>query len=67
VRWARRRRSPYGRSADWYTVGVLTYEFTHGSLPFSARDTDSPIYRGGNWPSSACGSFAEALLDQVRK
>jgi len=64
VRWARRRRTPYGRSADWYTVGVLTYEFTHGSLPFSARDTDSPIYRGGNWPSAVCGSFAEALLDQ---
>mmetsp|Transcript_27521 Transcript_27521/g.90240 ORF Transcript_27521/g.90240 Transcript_27521/m.90240 type:complete len:463 (+) Transcript_27521:1-1389(+) len=64
VRWARRRRTAYGRSADWYTIGVLTYEFTHGNLPFSARDTDSPVYRGGTWPSEACKHFSERLLDQ---
>uniref|UniRef100_A0A7S0JJA9 cGMP-dependent protein kinase n=1 Tax=Calcidiscus leptoporus TaxID=127549 RepID=A0A7S0JJA9_9EUKA len=67
VRWARRRRTPYGKSADWYTVGVLLYEFSHGALPYSARDTENPIYRGGSWPSEACGSCCESLLNQDYK
>ena len=64
VRWARKRRAPYTFSADWYTVGVLHYEFSHGAIPFSARDTDTPIYRGGTWPSAEAQSFAEELLEQ---
>ncbi|EOD12624.1 hypothetical protein EMIHUDRAFT_52924, partial [Emiliania huxleyi CCMP1516] len=64
VRWAARRRKPYGKSADWYTIGVLTYEFTQGDLPFSALDSPAPVYRGGKFPSPACKDFCEALLVQ---
>jgi len=42
VRWARKRRAPYGVSCDWYTVGVLLYEFANGALPYSQRETDAP-------------------------
>ena len=64
VRWCRRRHTPYGASADWYTVGVLTYEFTHGALPFTARDTAQPIYRGGEFPSAESKLFTESMLEQ---
>jgi len=67
VRWARRRRQPYGKSADWYTIGVLLYEFTHGALPFSSRDTEQPIYRGGQFPTKECQSLCENLLSQSHK
>jgi serine/threonine protein kinase len=64
VRWSRRRHQPYGASADWYTVGVLTYEFSHGALPFTARDTAQPIYRGGEFASPECKALTEGLLEQ---
>merc|ERR1719198_152949 len=67
VRWARRHRQPYGKSADWYTVGVLLYEFTHGALPFTNRDNDPPTYRGGTFPSEGCKDLAEGLLAQDHK
>jgi len=45
-------------------VGVLLYEFSHGALPFTARDTDAPVYRGGTWASEAAQSLCEGLLQQ---
>jgi len=64
VRFARRRRQAYGKSADWYTVGVLLYEFTHGALPFTGRDAETPIYRGGEFPTKACKALCEGMLAQ---
>jgi len=64
VRFARRRRAPYGKSADWYTVGVLLYEFANGALPYSARDSETPTYRPGHFASKHQQSLCESLLTQ---
>jgi len=67
VRWCRKTREPYGMTIDWYTVGVLMYEFTHGALPFSQRDQAKPQYRepkAAAWPSSAAKELCEGLLVQ---
>ena len=37
-------QQPYGISCDWYTVGVLLYD-ANGALPYTKRDTDSPLKR----------------------
>jgi beta-adrenergic-receptor kinase len=67
VRWARKWRQPYGVSCDWYTVGVLLYEFANGALPYTARDTDSPIYRAGDFHSREEQELCEGLLKQDHK
>ena len=67
VRWARKNREAYGMSVDWYTVGVLLYEFTNGALPFSQRDTLKPVYRQGDFPSAECRDLCESLLSQDYK
>ena len=67
VRWARKNREAYGMSVDWYTVGVLMYEFSNGALPFSQRDTLKPVYRPGDFPSAECQDLCEALLNQDYK
>ena len=67
VRWARKRRAPYGVSCDWYTVGVLLYEFANGALPYSQRETDAPQYRPGDFPSRECQQLCEELLNQDYK
>jgi len=64
VRWARKWRQPYGVSCDWYTVGVLLYEFANGALPYTARDTDFPLYRAGDFPSTECQHLCAELLHQ---
>ena len=64
VRWARKLREAYGVSVDWYTVGVLLYEFSNGALPYTQRDTPQPVYRPGNFPSPECKDFCESLLSQ---
>jgi len=64
VRWARKLREAYGTSVDWYTVGVLLYEFSNGALPFSQRDTQKPVYRQGTFPSPECQNLCESLLEQ---
>lgn len=64
VRWARKQNQAYGTSCDWYTVGVLLYEFSNGALPFTKRDTYNPVYREGTWPSAECKSLCEGLLVQ---
>ena len=40
VRWAKDRREPYGLSCDWYTVGVLAYEFSAGTVPYARPDEE---------------------------
>jgi len=67
VRWARKNREAYGTSVDWYTVGVLLYEFTNGALPFSQRDTLKPVYRPGDFPNAECQHLCESLLAQDYK
>lgn len=64
VRWARKNREAYGTSVDWYTVGVLLYEFSNGALPFSQRDTPKPVYRQGEFGSPECRDLCESLLAQ---
>ena len=64
VRWCRRKREPYGVSCDWYTVGVLLYEFSNGALPFTQRDQEKPTYREGQWTSPQNKSLCESLLEQ---
>jgi len=64
VRWARKQNQSYGTSCDWYTVGVLLYEFTNGALPFTKRETYSPVYREGSWPNTDCKDLCEGLLVQ---
>ncbi len=64
VRFAKERREPYGRSCDWYTVGVLTYEFSAGNVPFARPDEQPPTYRPHEFPNTACDSFVKGLLDQ---
>ena len=41
---------PYGKSADWYCLGVLVYEFLHGVAPFLAATEEEIItnMRQGN-------------------
>merc|ERR1712060_366082 len=67
IRFARKRRQPYGKSSDWYTVGVLLYEFSNGALPYSNRDSETPKYRPGNFPTAACQNLCEGLLVQDHK
>ena len=67
VRWARKKKQPYGVSCDWYTVGVLLYEFANGALPYTQRDTDSPLYREGDFPSVECQHLCAELLNQDYK
>jgi len=64
VRWARKQNQSYGTSCDWYTVGVLLYEFSNGALPFTKRDTYQPVYREGTWPNADCKDLCEGLLVQ---
>ena len=64
VRWARKNREAYGMTVDWYTVGVLLYEFTNGALPFTHRDTPKPVYRPGTFHSPECKGLCEGLLEQ---
>ena len=45
VRWAKDRRQPYGLTCDWYTVGVLTYEFSAGKVPYEHPEDTNPVYR----------------------
>merc|ERR1711957_209090 len=67
VRWAHKKKLPYGVSCDWYTVGVLLYEFANGALPYTKRDTDSPLYREGEFPSTECQHLCAELLNQDYK
>jgi len=67
IRFARKRRQPYGKSSDWYTVGVLLYEFSNGALPYTQRDSETPKYRPGHFPNPACQSLCEGLLVQDYK
>ncbi len=64
VRWAKDRRTPYGQSCDWYTVGVLTYEFSAGAVPFAKPDEPCPEYRHHKFSDPHCDNMVKGLLDQ---
>jgi serine/threonine protein kinase len=64
VRWAKDRREPYGISCDWYTVGVLAYEFSAGNVPFAHPEEDHPQYRPHEFKDPQAESFVKALLNQ---
>jgi len=64
VRWAKDRREPYGTSCDWYTVGVLAYEFSAGTVPFVHPDEAHPAYRQHDFKDPDAESFVKGLLDQ---
>ena len=48
-------------------MGVLLYEFANGALPYTQRDTDSPLYREGDFPSVECQHLCAELLNQDYK
>jgi len=64
VRWAKDRREPYGLSCDWYTVGVLAYEFSAGTVPYAHPETESPEYRNHDFKDPDAENFVRSLLDQ---
>ena len=64
VRWAEQRRKPYGYSADWYTVGVLCYEFSAGDLPYEDPDQDEPEYAPHDFEDKDTEDFVRRLLEQ---
>ena len=67
VRYARDRREMYGTSCDWYTVGVLTYEFSAGRVPFADPKAQPPVYRPHAFADPHCEDFVKRLLDQDHK
>merc|ERR1719393_258681 len=67
VRWAKDRREQYGFSCDWYSVGVLTYEFSAGTVPFTHPEHDCPVYRHHEFADPQCEALVKALLDQDHK
>jgi len=64
VRWAKDRREPYGVSCDWYTVGVLAYEFSAGTVPYAHPEEERPAYRPHDFKHESCEAFIRGLLDQ---
>jgi len=64
VRWAKDRREPYGVSCDWYTVGVLAYEFSAGTVPYAHPEEERPAYRPHDFKDGSCEAFIRGLLDQ---
>jgi len=64
VRWAKDRKEPYGFSCDWYTVGVLAYEFSAGNVPYAHPEEDNPTYRVHEFKEAECEDLVRRLLDQ---
>ena len=64
VRWADKRRAAYGVSCDWYTVGVLMYEFTAGDLPYANPEDPVPAYTPFKFPSQDAEDLVRGLLEQ---
>jgi len=64
VRWAKKRKQPYGTSCDWYTVGVLAYEFSVGDLPYDQPQEDNPRYAEFDFGDSNKKDLITRLLDQ---
>ena len=64
VRHAKERKEPYGTSCDWYTIGVLTYEFSAGTVPFAKPEVESPVYRPHDFKDAEAENFVRGLLDQ---
>ena len=65
------REESYGFSADWWTLGVLTYEMLLGRTPFHAKDSpelymkitrEEPRYPAALSP---CAKVASSLLPQM--
>jgi serine/threonine protein kinase len=64
VRWASKRNQPYGVSADWYTVGVLLYEFSAGDTPYAEPEADKPKFRPHKFPDRETEDFVRRLVEQ---
>ena len=64
VRWADKRSEAYGVSCDWYTVGVLAYEFSRGDLPYLEPEQPEPVYTPHDFKDDAMHDFVTRLLDQ---
>jgi len=64
VRWAKDRREPYGFSCDWYTVGVLTYEFSAGTVPYAHPEIEDPVYRPHDFKDPDAEDLVRKMLDQ---
>merc|ERR1719473_190045 len=64
VRWAEERNEGYGISCDWYTVGVLCYEFHVGDLPYQDPDVNDPVYSPFDFKDADTTDLIHRLLDQ---
>ena len=65
VRHAKKRKEPYGTSSDWYTVGVLAYEFSVGDLPYDHPEDATPEYAPFDFGDEHKRDLITRLLDQV--
>ena len=63
VRYCKERKERYGVSCDWYTVGVLMYEFTNGDVPYTYKGSDA-ILRPGTFAGDQTEALCMALLEQ---
>jgi len=64
VRWAKDRREPYGISCDWYTIGVLMYEFSAGTVPYAHPEEEVPQYRPHDFKDPDAENLVRSLLNQ---
>ena len=64
VRWAKDRREPYGVSCDWYTIGVLMYEFSAGTVPYAHPEEETPAYRPHDFKDPDAEHLVKSLLNQ---
>ena len=49
----------YGLSCDWYTVGVLAYEFSAGTVPYAHPEEDVPNYRTHDFKDPDAEAFVK--------
>ena len=59
-------REAYGMTADWYTVGVLLYEFTNGALPSRTATRRSRSTGRGPSKPGVQGALRGALEQRCR-
>ena len=58
-------RQPRRHALAYPNTLSMACRFANGALPFTKRETYTPVYREGTWPSDDCKDLCEGLLVQV--